>query len=62
MTPGDRERLETIRSRIDHVAATAEMAATLGDLPSPHVSVVAGIAETLAELAERMDSILHQSA
>lgn len=56
MSPGDREALTVLSCRMGHVAATAELLSN-ALTGRPENDVLAGIAETLIELGERLDRI-----
>ena len=62
MTDGDRVALEALNSRFDHTAAIARLISQHADLPGDLADALRGIAETLGELAGRMDALVNRPA
>ncbi len=62
MTRGDKLALEALNSRFDHTAAIARLVCDHAELPADIADALRGIAETLDELAKRMDDVLHVAA
>ncbi|MEI5687739.1 hypothetical protein [Sphingomonas kyungheensis] len=59
MTAGDRAALEALNIRFDHTASIAVLVAQHTDVPPDLENALRGIAETLNELSERMDTLVH---
>lgn len=62
MIAAEREALEALCSRIDHTAAISRILSQGGQMPADEQDAVRGVAETLNELAARMDAILNPPA
>jgi hypothetical protein len=61
MTGLDKGALDALRSRIDHVAATARLLAQLTDMDADMQDALAGIGQTLGSIALQIDTVLHRA-
>lgn len=62
MTAGDREALKALNSRLDHTAAIARLISRSTGADSDEANAIRGIAETLSEIAGRIDAIVSASS
>ncbi len=62
MDPTCRDTIETLCARIDQTAAIARMLSRIGEGDLEMLTVVRGIAETLTDIAERLDAALSPNA
>lgn len=56
MTPGDREALEAIMRRLDHVASIVQILSRADD--TQLASAIGGVGEIITDAAERLDKIV----
>jgi len=62
LTVGDRDALNALEMRLNHVAATARLIGEHGDLDRDFAEAMRGIGETLDDLARRMQEITRPSS
>lgn len=61
MTPGDHDALEALNRRLEHVESTAMLLARTID-ERDLGNALSGVAETIAELSNRLDAIINPSS